>query len=290
MKFITAISALALAFATPVAAADPSGAWVLKSGEGTPIYRFVIGRTAKGWEAIWVRPETLRTDGANFFKMKDAVVRRPAMTVVEKGGGLELTFDDPEPHSRPDVFDITPVDAGHATESYVNFNVGAVTLVREAEGTAADHWDPAKTYAAQTIRSDNAEMSAIFKADQDARKNGMAGDWAKIGADDAQRRQQTAELLKAGALQSGDDFLHAAFVFQHGSTPEDYMLAHVLATVAVARGQGEATWIAAATLDRYLMAEKQPQIFGTQFGKQNGQDWTQEPYNRTPCARTWAFR
>jgi len=75
--------------------------------------------------------------------------------------------------------------------------------------------------------------------------------------------------------------LHAAFVFQHGDKPDDYLLAHTLAMVAVKKGQPDALWIAAATLDRYLQRSEKPQIFGTQFSKPNGQlQFTQEPYNR----------
>ena len=55
--------------------------------------------------------------------------------------------------------------------------------------------------------------------------------------------------------------------------------AHALALLAVSRGKKSATWIAAATLDRYLMAIGQPQIYGTQFTKRDD-GWSQEPYQR----------
>ncbi len=125
----------------------------------------------------------------------------------------------------------------------------------------------------------NPEMTAIFEADQAARK-GSDIDWATVTVEDAARRTRVGELLDAGQLHSGDDFYHAAFVFQHGSEPSDYLKAHALALVAVARGKETATWIAAATLDRYLMAIGQPQIYGTQFTKPSDGDWSQEPYQR----------
>jgi hypothetical protein len=56
-------------------------------------------------------------------------------------------------------------------------------------------------------------------------------------------------------------------------------LAHTLAVVAVARGQASATWMVAATLDRYLQAIHQPQIYGTQTDVEH-EPITQEPYNR----------
>lgn len=50
--------------------------------------------------------------------------------------------------------------------------------------------------------------------------------------------------------------------------------------IAVARGRGDATWIASATLDRYLHAIGRPQVLGTQYAKAGDEPWTQEPYDR----------
>ncbi|WP_324833762.1 hypothetical protein [Alloacidobacterium sp.] len=79
-------------------------------------------------------------------------------------------------------------------------------------------------------------------------------------------RQKTLRtMLAAGQVTSGDDFLEAAFIFQHGDTADDILFAHILAMEAIARGTSSAKWIAAATLDRYLQFTKQPQVFGTQY-------------------------
>ena len=79
-------------------------------------------------------------------------------------------------------------------------------------------------------------------------------------------RQQTLRaMLASGQAASGDDFLEAAFIFQHGDTADDCLFAHILAMEAMARGRASAKWIAAATLDRYLQFSKQPQVFGTQY-------------------------
>lgn len=133
---------------------------------------------------------------------------------------------------------------------------------------------------AKPPRATNAEMTAIFVADQAARDHPAAIDWKILWPADAARRVQTQALLDAGKLNSADDFYHAAYVFQHGDQPEDFLKAHALAIVATARGKPEATWIAAATLDRYLQRIGQPQIYGTQFLHPPGQKWTQEPYRR----------
>lgn len=97
---------------------------------------------------------------------------------------------------------------------------------------------------------------------------------------DEARRTRVRALLEAGALNSGDDFYHAAFVFQHGSEPGDYLLAHSFALIAASRGRPDATWIAAATLDRYLQNIGRPQIYGTQYSTPRGRPTTQDPYDR----------
>ena len=129
--------------------------------------------------------------------------------------------------------------------------------------------------------SSSSEMKAIFDADQAARSDPTTINWDIVNKQDEARRVRTKQLLDSGALTTADDFYHAAFVFQHGGDPKSYLLAHTLAIAAVAKGHPEASWIAAASLDRYLQAIGQPQIYGTQFVTTDGQNTTQEPYDRT---------
>ena len=125
------------------------------------------------------------------------------------------------------------------------------------------------------------EMVRIFSEDQSDRAAGLNIDWSKVGERDAQRQAATRKLLIDGALATGGDFRAAAFVFQHGDTTDDYLLAHTLAMVAVAKGEQGALWIATATLDRYLIAIGRPQIYGTQYSRDRAtRAWTQEPYQR----------
>ena len=137
-----------------------------------------------------------------------------------------------------------------------------------------------------SVPTDNAEMAAIFVADQAVRQNidpARFRDRAfveQMNADDAARRERTRALLDAGALQTGEDFRAAAFVFQHGSTPEDYLLAHSLAVTGVAKGSKQAAWIAAASLDRFLQSVDRKQIYGTQTRMMNVGEPTLEPYDR----------
>ncbi|WP_428154182.1 hypothetical protein [Brevundimonas sp.] len=135
------------------------------------------------------------------------------------------------------------------------------------------------------VVSDNPEMAAILASDQAVRQDlsaVLAGGRAyaeRMIAEDAIRRGQVRALLEADALKTAADFHAAAFVFQHGSTPDDYLLAHSLALAAVAKGSTESTWIAAATLDRYLQMTGKPQIYGTQTTVRRGQPPTRDPYD-----------
>lgn len=134
--------------------------------------------------------------------------------------------------------------------------------------------------------ANNAEMAKLFAEDQAVRENvphAQMQDMAfvrKMWADDAARRIRTRALLDEGKLTTADDYYAAAFVFQHGEKPEDYLLAHSLALAAVARGNAKASWIAAATLDRYLQNIGQKQIYGTQWRWPNDAPPSREPYDR----------
>lgn len=133
----------------------------------------------------------------------------------------------------------------------------------------------------------NAEMARMFAEDQAVRKNVKPEQYQDMAfvrrmiADDTARRARTRALLDTGKLTTAEDYYAAAFVFQHGSKPDDYLLAHTLALAAAARGMKDASWIAAATLDRYLQTIGQKQIYGTQFTRKGSEPMTQEPYDRT---------
>ena len=125
----------------------------------------------------------------------------------------------------------------------------------------------------------NADMKTIYEEDQRVRKAETI-DWTVVNQSDAERRVQVKKLLADGALHTGKDYEEAAFVFQHGDSSQDYLLAHTLAMVAVSKSDATAIWIAAATLDRYLEKIKQKQIYGTQYSSGEKNFWTQEPYDK----------
>ena len=90
-------------------------------------------------------------------------------------------------------------------------------------------------------------------------------DWKAVDKRDLARMARVKELYARNQLQTGPDYYHAAMILQHGSTAEDYLFAHELCVAAIAKGDGRAKWLAAASEDRFLMTINRPQRFATQF-------------------------
>ena len=98
-------------------------------------------------------------------------------------------------------------------------------IVAAAAGLLAAQSVPATQTAASS--GSNAEMAAIFAADQADRAPGGGGiDWTVVGPRDVARQARTRTLLDSGALRTGEDYYRAAFIFQHGTKTDDYLLAH----------------------------------------------------------------
>jgi len=130
-----------------------------------------------------------------------------------------------------------------------------------------------------------AELKSLYEADQSARRtrpNSQAA-WDALNAADATRLARVAEIVAAGGLQHTDDYYHAAMVFQHGSTPEDFQKAHAYAlkSAELDRHGSRSRWLVCATEDRYLQSIGKPQIWGTQYREDEKDGWTQEPFDRT---------
>jgi hypothetical protein len=136
--------------------------------------------------------------------------------------------------------------------------------------------------AAQTSKATPSTLRALFVQDQRDRGVALAGDgvstlskeeasrlpeygWPAIAKRDEERRSAAKAILARETAPTGEDMYYAAFIFQHGQAPDDYLLAHVYATEAIVLGYTKAKWISAATLDRYLQSIGQKQVFGTQF-------------------------
>jgi hypothetical protein len=266
-------------------ARDAEGRWALRAGDRI-LFLFDLRRDSRapgGWTGEWIRPDHFQIDDTQrASNITGPIVRRALRHATAAGDAIELTFEGRTTEAEPEIATVLrAIDENSAELRFRDLPLPPLALSRAtATDTVESAWDAARSYAlADPPRRSNPEMRAIFEADQAPRTSGRPIDWSVLEPEDRARRQRTRELLDAGALQSGDDYWHAAFVFQHGSEPNDFLLAHTLAIVAIARGRPDATWIAAATLDRYLQTIGQKQIYGTQYRSPPGEPTTQEPYD-----------
>jgi hypothetical protein len=121
--------------------------------------------------------------------------------------------------------------------------------------------------------ADNPELATLYREDQAAREGTTYEkiDWVELSKRDAERRNRVRELLAQGTVRTSMDFFHAAMLFQHGSTPDEYRLAYSLANVSATLDPSNKTalWLSAAAWDRLLMSRNVPQWYGTQFTKES---------------------
>jgi hypothetical protein len=123
----------------------------------------------------------------------------------------------------------------------------------------------------------NVELAALYAADQQDRRGDI--DWTLDEPRDRERRRRVEELIEEGALATGEDYFHAAMVFQHGGSYRHFWRAHQLAKTATDLGCERARGRAAAAYDRWLMKQGKPQKYGIQFQGYEGrwQLWKVDP-------------
>ncbi len=117
----------------------------------------------------------------------------------------------------------------------------------------------------------NEELTRIYKEDIHDRTNNISGD--ELGKNDDQRIEKVKKILNSEGRLEGIDYHHAALIFQHGTTTDDYKKAHELALKAVDLGDETARWLAAASLDRSLLSAGKAQKYGTQFKQNELGEW-----------------
>jgi len=115
----------------------------------------------------------------------------------------------------------------------------------------------------------NEELQALYEQDQ-ADRSAMFDQLdheqlEQVSQRDRARRQRVQELMGSKVLQAPEDYFHAAMVFQHGETLDDYWRAHELAKRGMELGDPNCRWLTAAAYDRWLMNQGKPQKYGTQY-------------------------
>ncbi len=78
----------------------------------------------------------------------------------------------------------------------------------------------------------NTELQTLYEQDQADRSVFFeqldTEQLQQVQERDRARRQRVEELIRSEALQAGEDYFHAAMVFQHGETLDDFWRAHEL--------------------------------------------------------------
>lgn len=261
-----------------------AGQWTLRLGPRS-FFVVTIERSADGVAGTIARPAHFQTDDAGrLSEISGGIVTSRIVRGQLGEGGLRFTSEDPGSKDTDDwEMRLSGVDQAFLRLTVLPTATWILDRVRDGSVPAvAIDWDPGRLYVPGESDVPSGEMQGIYDADQKARdfqKPPSSEEWVAIERGDTARREATGRLLAAGELHTGADFRQAAFVFQHGSTSDDYLLAHTLAIVAVARGDASASWIAAASMDRFLHSIGKPQIYGTQFATRSAAPTTQEPYN-----------
>ena len=119
----------------------------------------------------------------------------------------------------------------------------------------------------------NEELHSLYVQDQADRKEAMTFNreqMQELGRRDSVRRQRVEELLASGALQTPEDYFHAAMIFQHGGALEYYWQAYELAKKGAELGHTTCRWLTAAAYDRWLLHQGKPQKYGTQYVNREG--------------------
>jgi hypothetical protein len=107
------------------------------------------------------------------------------------------------------------------------------------------------------FEQDQADRSAFEQLDHEQRQQVLQRDRA--------RRQRVEVLLGSDMLQAPEDYFHAAMAFQHGERLEHFWRAYELAKRGAELGHPTCRWLAAAAYDRWLMRQRKPQKYGTQY-------------------------
>jgi hypothetical protein len=298
-RILAAIAALWLVQAVPsgVRAAQPAsayaGRWAFRiEGRNLIVLSLETSAGSPPLSGAVMEPTHFSINSGRYVSgVRMPVVSRALTEVSLKGEGLRFAVQNPRDKSI-DEFELDIIGPRSASLKFVDAPAPmSLTMIRVGpEARVSLDWDVERVYSAQERHADSPEMARLFAADQADRRDITHVDMAALAKADRERRRAVHALLDNGKLRTGDDFFAAAFVFQHGDTPDDHLLAHTLAIVAVEMGRPYALWIAAATLDRYLQEIESPRFMAPNFRFRTGprarhRSPTIGPSYRIPCAR-----
>lgn len=119
-------------------------------------------------------------------------------------------------------------------------------------------------------QTDNAELQRMYNEDQSSRmvKN---IDWTVLSKQDKEREKRVYEMIDSGLIITGKDYYNSAMIFQHGNDTLASSMAVKQMRKAIELDSTINKWLLAAAIDRDLMRRQKPQIYGTQYVKNNGE-------------------
>ena len=138
----------------------------------------------------------------------------------------------------------------------------------------------------------NNELLSLYEADKQERLNQPKVNTPEYNAmrgRDLERRERVMEIVAANELYTAEDHYHAAWIMNHGDTPDDARNAHMLALRSSESGYRVARWLAAATYDRWQMYQGKPQKYGTNYVYDGRRDrlWDVDPETTDEERAAW---
>jgi hypothetical protein len=268
---LVALLALAACSGRPPQDATFAGTWVM-TVDGRPLMVLTLASEPGRFTGTLAHPRAITSDGRSFSGLSQDTEIETLTAAPPVNGVLGLVAVKASDPKDTTEFEFSVDASGKARLKPTGAPIEPWTLVRHAgpdEPQVWNGWDGQRSYVIdEPYVAPNPTMADIYKADQAVRQSmeSFTANAAQIEKDDEARRQQVRALLEKGELRAAEDFRVAAMVFQHGREPRDFLFAHTLALVALAKGDRRASWIASASLDRYLQSTGRPQIVGTGFG------------------------
>ncbi|HAT1659748.1 TPA: hypothetical protein I8034_000467 [Legionella pneumophila] len=124
----------------------------------------------------------------------------------------------------------------------------------------------------QKLKERSLELKRLAEQDQEDRKASEIPpeEWEKISKRDAKRRKRVGEIFGEGCFHVGEDYNHAALIYQHGDNPDHFYQAFIWSIKASELGVVDAKQFSALAIDRYLNSIGKKQLFGSQAMKING--------------------
>ena len=117
----------------------------------------------------------------------------------------------------------------------------------------------------------NAELQKMHDEDQASRSVPNI-DWMILTRQDSLREIRVHEMFKEGKIVTAKDYYNSAMIFQHGRDTIASSMAVKHMRKAIELDSTMNKWLLAAAIDRDLMRRGKPQIYGTQYVKETGED------------------